>query len=100
MLREAIESTNVKSVGHSRVLEVEYVAGATYQYLDVPQDIYLAFLRAESKGRFLNAVIKPNYECIEVQIIRTVKDSHEEGSVLRASAREAVREVPFTESVR
>lgn len=53
------------SVGYDRkrrVLEVELVGGAVYQYLAVPPKDFLALLAAESTGRFYNQHIKANYD--------------------------------------
>jgi len=50
------------SVGYdfeTRVLEIEFIDGAIYQYFDVPEEIYQGLLNAESKGRYFNLVIKP-----------------------------------------
>jgi hypothetical protein len=37
-----------------------------YAYLGVPAEVYQAFREATSKGRFVNAVIKPNYPVREI----------------------------------
>jgi len=69
MYRKPVESSVVASVGYDRgrrVLEVELVGGAVYQYLDVPPKDYLAFLAAGSQGRFFNQRIKPNFEFRQV----------------------------------
>jgi KTSC domain len=69
MYRKPIDSSVVASVGYDRerrVLEVELTSGAVYQYLGVPAKDYMAFLAAESQGRFYNQQIKPNYEYRQV----------------------------------
>jgi hypothetical protein len=69
MYRKPIDSSVVASVGYDRerrVLEVELTSGTVYQYLDVPPKDYMAFLAAESQGRFYNQTIKPNYEFRQV----------------------------------
>jgi hypothetical protein len=41
-------------------LEIEFRdSGDVYRYFDIPQDIYAAFMAAESKGTYLNQVFKP-----------------------------------------
>lgn len=40
-------------------LEIEFTGGAIYQYLNVPEEFYLGLMKAESKGQYLNFVIKP-----------------------------------------
>lgn len=67
--RQRIDSSVIVSVGYDRnrrVLEVELVGGAVYQYLDVPAKEYMALLAAESQGRFYNQRIKPSYEYRQV----------------------------------
>ncbi len=61
MQRDPVASTNVASIGYdepSQTLEVEFNHGGIYQYYNVNQTIYDEFLRAGSKGQFLNAHIK------------------------------------------
>jgi len=53
MKRATVVSSNIVSVGYdapSETLEVEFMSGSIYQYYNVPQAIYDAFLRAISPG--------------------------------------------------
>ncbi len=62
--RRPIESSVLAEVGYDqkrRLLEVKLVSGAIYQYLDVPAREFMALLAAESRGRYYNTIIKPNY---------------------------------------
>ncbi len=61
MKRETVVSSNIVSVGYdaaSETLEVEFMSGSIYQYYNVPQPIYDAFLAASSPGQFLAYQIK------------------------------------------
>jgi len=61
MIRETVSSSNIVSIGYdspSQILEVEFMNGSIYQYYNVPQSIYDAFLSASSKGQFLAYQIK------------------------------------------
>lgn len=63
MIRQPVKSSNVKSVGYdpgSGTLEVEFLSGTVYQYPKVSTKEYEALIGAESVGRALNTVIKPN----------------------------------------
>lgn len=51
----------------NKTLLIVYRSGVVYKYLDVPVDVYDAFLSAFSKGIFLNRVIKKEYEFVKVQ---------------------------------
>jgi lysyl-tRNA synthetase class 2 len=60
-----VGSSSVVSLGYDaskRQLHVQFVdSNGTYVYEGVPQWVYRHLLEAESKGRFLNRVIKPRY---------------------------------------
>ena len=64
MLRQRVSSSNIVSVGYDedqRILEIVFVGGRVYHYLEVPPERVLSLLRAESKGRYLNSEIKPHF---------------------------------------
>jgi hypothetical protein len=65
MLRmQSIESSCVAAAGYEpghEAVYVEYVDGDTYAYAPVPHVIWRAFQAADSKGRFVNNVLKPNF---------------------------------------
>jgi hypothetical protein len=59
----------IASIGYlaqSRMLEIEFVSGSIYRYLDVEQETYDDFLEAPSKGTFFNAHIKDEYSFVRV----------------------------------
>jgi hypothetical protein len=47
-------------------LDITFVSGKTYRYLNVPLHVYVDFLDAESKGAFFNANIKNAFAGAEV----------------------------------
>lgn len=54
-------SSSLASIGYTpteAALEVEFKHGAVYRYLDVPADVFEAFLAAASKGTYFNDAIK------------------------------------------
>lgn len=56
MQRQAVESTNIKSVGYDpedEVLEIEFHSGGVYQYLGVPPAVYEGMLAARYFGEFV-----------------------------------------------
>jgi len=64
MKRAGVRSSTVRWVGYDldeHVLEIGFVSGGVYHYLDVPPEAALALLEADSIGRHLNAEIKPRY---------------------------------------
>lgn len=65
MNRILVNSTTISSVGYNAdtlVLEVEFINGALYKYLDVPATVYLRFMNADSKGQFYNYYIRDVYD--------------------------------------
>lgn len=59
-----VESSAVAAVQHDarrRELTVTFVGGARYAYAEVDERTYAALLNADSIGRFVNMVIKPNH---------------------------------------
>jgi ADP-ribosylglycohydrolase len=63
----AVTSSWIAAIGYDEADEVyvELIDGGTYVYEQVPRAIWLAFTAAESKGRFVNAVLKPHFACRE-----------------------------------
>ena len=60
-----VESSNIKSIGYeteTKILKVEYLSGLKYEYSDVPANIFDDFLDSVSKGKYMNQVIKGQYE--------------------------------------
>ena len=64
MRRRSVDSTAIASVGYdavARTLEVEFVGGAVYRYVDVPAQEHAALLAADSLGAHMNARIRDRY---------------------------------------
>jgi len=69
MERQAVESSNLASVGYnpeSKILEVEFKHGGIYQYKGVPKDEYDALMNAESHGKYFAANIRNDYDFIKL----------------------------------
>ena len=71
MKRIPVISSNLKSVGYDpsqQILEIEFQSGDIYQYMNVPQNIYLALINAPSKGSFFAQYIRYNrqYPCRKI----------------------------------
>lgn len=69
MHMETIESEAINAVGYDdgrRILRVTFHNGKSYEYLDVPPEEYRDFMNAESRGAYMNQVIKRKYEWREV----------------------------------
>jgi len=65
-----VDSSNIEAVGYdesSSELHVRFRKGSTYCYRNVPPSIFEEFIAANSKGSYLNRIIKPNYpDCTKI----------------------------------
>ena len=69
--RVPVESSSLVSIGFAReahVLEIEFRSGAIYRYLGVPQTVFEALKKAESKGRYFAQSIRGKYEFQHLEI--------------------------------
>ncbi len=60
----AVDSSWVAAIGYDaddREVYVELLEGGRYAYLDVGPEVWREFVAAESKGTFVNQVLKPTY---------------------------------------
>lgn len=60
-----VQSSTISEIGYdaaNRIMTVKFKTGATYEYLEVPQEIYDFVANADSVGKALNAEVKGVYE--------------------------------------
>jgi hypothetical protein len=69
MKKQEVESSVIRAVGHTRVLEVEFESGRVYQYYDVPENVYNEMLASDSKGRYFNQHIRGKFPYQEVRLL-------------------------------
>jgi len=68
--RQHVESTAIAAVGYSKhrhILEIEFVNGAVYRYVDVPAAVYRDLMSAESKARFYDSNIRKHYRSVMIR---------------------------------
>ena len=68
--RQPVESTAITKIGYSKrrhILEIEFVNGAVYRYLDVPVTVYRDLMSSESKTRFYDSNVKRHYRSVLVR---------------------------------
>lgn len=59
-----VDSSNIASVAYhedTKTMCVKFAHGGLYTYQGVDNEIYVSLVHAESVGKYLNDVIKPNY---------------------------------------
>ena len=68
--REPVDSSAIAAVGYSKklhALEVEFVNGAVYRYLEVPVTLHRNLMAADSKARFYDKNIRARYRSVHVK---------------------------------
>src|SRR6516165_2658410 len=71
--RQPVRSTAIARVGYSKrrhILEIEFVNGAVYRYLDVPPAIYRSLMSAGSKAQFSDFNLKGHYRSISIRSLQ------------------------------
>ena len=67
MNRQYVSSSDIKSIGYeNNTLEIEFHSGGIYQYLDVPEEIYIGLMNAKSHGQYFHRNIKNKYNTIKI----------------------------------
>ena len=65
MKRQAVQSSNIHSVGYDagdQLLEIEFHSGGIYEYYRVPPETYRSLLKADSKGKYFHRNVKSTYK--------------------------------------
>ncbi len=65
-----VNSTSIATIGFNQtrgVLEIQFVNGRVYRYVDVPKPIQQRFLQAPSRGKFYHEFIRGHYRCSEIR---------------------------------
>ena len=61
---EAVDSKGIRWIRydeHSRTLDVAYTSSGEYRYFEVGPEVYAWLMKAESKGKFVNRLVKEKY---------------------------------------
>lgn len=64
MEKVPVQSKGIEWVAYDEdaaILDVHFASSQTYRYFDVPPAVYEWLLRAESKGKFVNRLVKDRY---------------------------------------
>jgi hypothetical protein len=77
--RQRVESSAISAIGYSKrrhILDIEFVNGAIYRYLDVPSAVHRDLMSAESKARFYDSKIRRHYRSVLIQPRHTGQSGH------------------------
>lgn len=70
VIRIPVRSSNIRSIGYdleSHTLEIEFLSGGLYQYLNVPEQVYDELMRASSYGSYFHRHIKERYKWVKIK---------------------------------
>ena len=90
MPEESVKSTGIKWIRYdegARTLDVAYVNSGEYRYFDVGPEVYAWLSRAESKGKFVNRLVKETYRYERLNAEPTSGDSGDLEKLLQDSLR-------------
>jgi hypothetical protein len=68
--KQSVRSSNISSIGYdekNEILEIEFLSGGIYQYLDVPVNVYEELMDADSHGKYFNEYIKEIYKTKKIR---------------------------------
>jgi hypothetical protein len=94
---EAVKSSGIRWIRYderARTLDVAYVNSGEYRYFDVEPEVYAWLSKVESKGRFVNRLVKEKYRYERLDGEPT---SGEDGD-LEKLLRDSLHSPPGTES--
>lgn len=69
MRMESVQSTNISAIGYDHAdheMRVQFSNGKIYRYPNVPEQVYMDFLTADSKGKHFYAHIRPHYNGVRI----------------------------------
>jgi hypothetical protein len=64
MTMQPVSSSNLAAVGYdpeTQTLAIEFKSGGTYEYYDVPQQVFDGLLSAASHGQYFQSNIRGSY---------------------------------------
>lgn len=70
MERQSVRSSNIASIGYdetNEILEIEFLRGGIYQYLNVPSFVHDELMEAESHGKYFATYIKDKNETKKIK---------------------------------
>ena len=65
-----VASTGIASIGYSKrrhILEIEFVNGAVYRYVQVAPNVFRDLMTADSKARYYDANVRGKYRSLRVR---------------------------------
>ena len=92
---EAVDSKGIKWVRYderTRTLDVGYTSSGEYRYFDVAPEVYAWLMKAGSKGKFVNRLVKDKYRYERLEVESASAEDSDIEQLLRDSLREPTKE--------
>jgi len=65
----SVSSNQLEAVGYDerlKLLHIQFVTGALYEYYDVPKNIYIGLITAPSAGKYFHEYVKGVYRYSQI----------------------------------
>lgn len=88
MHEEAVKSTGIRWIRYderARTLDVAYVNSGEYRYFDVEPEVYAWLSKVESKGKFVNRLVKEKYRYERLNVEPATSEAGDLEQLLRDS---------------
>jgi hypothetical protein len=85
---DAVNSKGIRWIRYderTRTLDVAYTASGEYRYFDVGPEVYAWLVRAESKGKFVNRLVKEKYRYERLNVESAASEEGDLEQLLRES---------------
>jgi KTSC domain-containing protein len=92
---EAVASKGIRWIRYderSRTLDVAYASSGEYRYFDVGPEVYAWLMKAESKGKFMNRLVKEKYRYERLEVESTASAERDLEQLLRESLKSSTEE--------
>ena len=95
MHTEAVNSKGIRWVRYderTRTLDVGYTSSGEYRYFDVPPEVYSWLMKAGSKGKFVNRLVKEKYRYERLGVGSAASEEGDLEQLLRESLQSPTKE--------
>jgi len=85
---ETVNSKGIRWIRYderTRTLDVAYATSGEYRYFDVGPEVYAWLVRAESKGKFVNRLVKEKYRYERLNVDPSSNEEADLEQLLRES---------------
>ena len=85
---ETVNSKGIRWVRYderARTLDVAYTASGEYRYFDVGPEVYAWLMKAESKGKFVNRLVKEKFQYERLDVESAASEEGDLEQLLRES---------------